>query len=258
MGSSGENGDPSVRAREWVRAEQAAICDLITPWSHGTVARSTRFPDYYAYNLVRVEREPELDAEELIAICGQALAPLAHRRLDFEVISAAERLRADFARRGWSTERLLWMRHQRPLPDRARAAVVEIAYEDAAHLRDTWHRQHTPTGADDSDFHAQAREVALRQGTRTLAAHAGRRPVGFAQLTEHGGSAEITQVYVLPGHRGAGLGTALMSAAVELAGDPRDLWICADDEDRPKELYGRLGFTGVRTSMTFQLRPGGG
>jgi hypothetical protein len=38
-------------------------------------------------------------------------------------------------------------------------------------------------------------------------------------------------------------------AAVLAAAGAEDVWIVADDEDRPKELYGRLGFTGVWHSM---------
>ena len=40
-------------------------------------------------------------------------------------------------------------------------------------------------------------------------------------------------------------------AAIEAAGDVRDLWIVADDEDRPKELYARLGFRPAWTAMEF-------
>jgi len=52
-------------------------------------------------------------------------------------------------------------------------------------------------------------------------------------------AAEITQVYVHPEHRAAG-GAAMTRAAIEAAGDEHDLWIAADDEDRPKQLYARL------------------
>jgi hypothetical protein len=34
-----------------------------------------------------------------------------------------------------------------------------------------------------------------------------------------------------------------------------DLWIVADDEDRPKELYARLGFRPAWTAMEFQRLP---
>ncbi len=80
-------------------------------------------------------------------------------------------------------------------------------------------------------------------------------PVAFAQLERVGAAAEIAGVYVHPEHRGGGLGTALTRAAIEAAGSVRDLWIGADDEDRPKELYARLGFRPVWTVMEFTRVP---
>jgi ribosomal protein S18 acetylase RimI-like enzyme len=70
-----------------------------------------------------------------------------------------------------------------------------------------------------------------------------------------GDAAEITQVYVHPEHRGRGLGTAITTAAIEAAGDIEDLWIGADDEDRPKELYERLGFRPVWITLESVLLP---
>jgi GNAT superfamily N-acetyltransferase len=78
-------------------------------------------------------------------------------------------------------------------------------------------------------------------------------PVAFAQLERDAAAAEITQVYVHPEHRGGGRGTAMTRAAIEAAGDVRDLWIAADDEDRPKQLYARLGFRPAWTAIEFQL-----
>ena len=43
--------------------------------------------------------------------------------------------------------------------------------------------------------------------------------------------------------------------AIEAAGDVRDLWIVADDDDRPKQLYGRLGFRPAWTGVQFQRLP---
>jgi hypothetical protein len=44
-------------------------------------------------------------------------------------------------------------------------------------------------------------------------------------------------------------------AAIEAAAGARDLWIAADDEDRPKELYARLGFRPVWTVLEVTLWP---
>lgn len=62
-------------------------------------------------------------------------------------------------------------------------------------------------------------------------------------------------VYVHPDRRGDGLGTALTRAAIDAAGSVRDLWIVADDEDRPKELYARLGFRPAWTTTEFTRLP---
>ena len=83
----------------------------------------------------------------------------------------------------------------------------------------------------------------------------GDAPVAFAQLERDGDGAEITQVYVQPDYRGGGRGTAMTRAAINAAGDVRDLWIVADDEDRPKQLYARLGFRPAWTAMEFLQLP---
>jgi GNAT superfamily N-acetyltransferase len=80
---------------------------------------------------------------------------------------------------------------------------------------------------------------------RVLLALLDGEPVGFAQLERVGESQEVSSVYVEASHRGAGRGTAITAAAIAAASREGDLWIVADDEDRPKELYARLGFRGV-------------
>jgi ribosomal protein S18 acetylase RimI-like enzyme len=94
-------------------------------------------------------------------------------------------------------------------------------------------------------------------GARVLAAHRQEHPVGFAQLESVAGAVEISQVFVLPEHRGAGLGTALASAAIAAAPDAEDLWICADDDARAKHLYERLGFRPVCVTTQFLRLPAG-
>jgi predicted GNAT family acetyltransferase len=79
--------------------------------------------------------------------------------------------------------------------------------------------------------------------------------VAFAQIERDGEAAEITQVYVRPEYRGDGRATAITRAAIEAAGDVSDLWIVADDEDRPKHLYARLGFRPAWTTMEFLRLP---
>jgi ribosomal protein S18 acetylase RimI-like enzyme len=242
--------DVAARARAWRAAAQAAVCDVLEPWAHGTVLRASRYADYYDYNLVRVEEDPGMNVEELVAFADEALAGLPHRRVDFDLADAAEPLRPGFEAAGWKAIRLVWMRHAAAvLPLGGPAAPIEKVPYDAVHpLRVSWHREDYP-GQDPSDYHLQAREIALRRDVQVLAVHHDGAPVGFAELDRDGSAAEITQVYVHPQHRGGGRGTALTRAAIEAARDVRDLWIVADDEDRPKELYARLGFRAAWTTM---------
>jgi GNAT superfamily N-acetyltransferase len=85
--------------------------------------------------------------------------------------------------------------------------------------------------------------------------HEGVEPIAFAVVERAGAAAEITAVYVRPDHRGGGRGTALTRAAIEATRDVEDLWISADDEDRPKDLYTRLGFRPAWTALELTRLP---
>jgi ribosomal protein S18 acetylase RimI-like enzyme len=246
--------DVTARARAWHAGAHAAVCDVIEPWAHGTVVRATRYPSYFAFNLVRVEEDPAMSLDALVAFADEALAGLAHRRMDFEVVDAAEALRPAFEAEGWKSLRLVWMRHEGPLPPGPDIGVEEVPYDAVHDLRVAWHDEESP-GEDGSAYHVQAREVALRCEARVLAVHEAGVPIAFAQLEQRGDAAEITQVYVHPRCRGGGRGTAMTRAAMEAAGDVRDLWIAADDEDRPKELYARLGFRPAWRAIEFTRWP---
>jgi GNAT superfamily N-acetyltransferase len=174
--------------------------------------------------------------------------------VDFDLIAAAEPLRAGFEAKGWKAMRVLWMRHEAPPPPGPDVRVEEVPYDAVHDLRVAWYQEELP-GADPTGYHAQAREVALRRDAQVLTVREGGVPVAFAQLERDGAGAEITQVYVHPEHRGGGRGTAMTRAAIEAADGVRDLWIAADDDDRPKELYARLGFRPAWTEMEFLLLP---
>lgn len=246
--------EAAARVAAWRHRAQAAVCDLLSPWAHGTIARSSRYPDYFDFNVLRVEDEPRLTVSELISFADVALAGLAHRRVDFDLIAAGQPRLADFEAQGWKATRLLWMRHQEARPPELQSPVRPVGYDAVSDLRRAWHGEDFPD-RDASRYRAQAREVALRRGAQVLAIGGPGGLVGFAQCEQDGDGAEITQVYVDPDHRGTGRGTALVRAAIAAAGEVTDLWICADDEDRPKQLYARLGFRPAATTIEFLREP---
>ena len=82
------SADQADRARDWVHSAQAAVCDVVEPWEHGTVVRATRHPTYWDYNVVRVEDDVEISADEVVRVADGGLEGLAHRRVGFEFAAA--------------------------------------------------------------------------------------------------------------------------------------------------------------------------
>ena len=247
--------DAERRAKRWRLDDLEAVCDVVEPWEHGRVFKAPRYPTYYDYNVVWIADDPGMEAEELIAVADAHLGEYEHRRLDFESVDAGERVRAGLAAVNWETTRLLWMRHSGPLPRGPSAAVEEVDYDAVLPLRRAWHDEDFPQ-ADDTGYLANARQLAMTRDVQVIASREGDDLVGFAQLVRADDAAEVTQVYVRPEHRAAGRGTALTRAAIEAAGGAADLWISADDEDRPKDLYARLGFRPAWISIEFLRAPG--
>jgi ribosomal protein S18 acetylase RimI-like enzyme len=246
-----DKADLAARALAWIRASRESVCDVIEPWEHGMVLRASRYPTWYNLNLVRVEDEPGMSVAELISFSDRALAGLEHRMLSFERARAAEPLRGEFVSAGWTFTRLVWMHHEGPRPVAADAdgqGVTAVPYDAVAALRSAWHEEDFP-GRDPSEFHCQVREVALARGSRTLAIVEEDQPVAYAGLDLGDDGIEIGAVYVRADHRGRGHGTAVTRAAIAAAGDVEHLWICADADDRPKELYARLGFRPVLVTV---------
>jgi hypothetical protein len=81
-GFVGRVDDVAARARAWRDGAHSAMCDVIEPWAHGTVVRATSCPSFFDFNIVRVEDEPEMSVDALVAFADRALAGLAHRRID--------------------------------------------------------------------------------------------------------------------------------------------------------------------------------
>src|SRR3954447_23533580 len=107
MGAAPLDGT-TERARRWRRSALEAVCDVIERWAHGTVLRASRYPSYYDYNVVRVEDDRGLGADELHAGAEPRLGAPEPRRLDFERAAAAEPVRGDLVAAGWLVTRLVW------------------------------------------------------------------------------------------------------------------------------------------------------
>ena len=252
----GISSDAAHRARAWVHVRQAAVCDVIEPWEHGTVIRATPYPTYFDLNLVRVEEDVELSAEEVAEVADRALDGLSHRQVGFEFAHAGEAAREGLHALGWRSTRLVWMRHEEPVraPAAAGLHVERVPYDDVHELRVAWNLEDFPT-LDTTEYFEHAREIAMRSNVEVLAVSKDARPVAFAEVEYGPDAAEIASVYVHRDHRGAGLGTALTRAAIDAAGEVADLWIVADADGRARQIYERLGFRDAWTLLNLMRLP---
>ncbi|WP_138999626.1 mycothiol synthase [Rhodococcus zopfii] len=82
--------------------------------------------------------------------------------------------------------------------------------------------------------------------TRHLVAHADGEVAGWAVLVPgHGEHSAMAEVVVDPGHRGRGLGTELVEAALSAGGDGTRVW-AHGDLPAARAVASRLGLAGVR------------
>jgi predicted GNAT family acetyltransferase len=97
--------------------------------------------------------------------------------------------------------------------------------------------------------------VAAAVPTRFYAALVDGEPVSWCELYEEDGVAQIEAVMTLEGDRGRGHSTAVVSAAIEdaLARGAGLVFLVADADDWPKELYRRLGFVDGPVLPRFRL-----
>lgn len=228
------------RFRRWHLPWKKRVCEEVRPFSHGTVFRSPRHPDFWDYNCIRLDRP--MEADEMIAAADRELVGCAHRLVEW-MIPMPHGVANDLRKRGWMAKPLVFMLHDgRALPE-GRRELVEVDYDVVRELRDIWHREDFGEHTEPETFHAQAREVAELADVHVIAAVEDGRPAGFAQVESHDGGSEVAQVFVHPGCRGAGLGGALTARAIRVgAAAAPDVWISAERDDHPRRLYERLGF----------------
>jgi ribosomal protein S18 acetylase RimI-like enzyme len=240
-------------------ARPAAICDRTVPWEHGTAVYASDVPGFYDYNDVRLEGpDPGIPIGALVAVADRLLDGYEHRQVEVEDVAAGERLRPGFEALGWEAVRLVWMELEGSAHGSATPVEIsEVPLTRTQPLREAWFTtsgwMSDPVSA--REFMGLEEIVAARAGTRALMAWGGGgEALGYVAFSVQHGTAEVEQAYVVPEHRGAGVGGALVAAAVAAAGTPTS-FIVADDEEDAKRLYERLGFAPVWIQHQFTLRP---
>jgi ribosomal protein S18 acetylase RimI-like enzyme len=219
-------------------------------FAYGTAVFDQRLPRRWDSNYLLVDHVPDgIRAEQLAAEAErlQGAAGLTHRKIELRDEEAGARLEPHFRALGWTVNRHLLMALRRR-PDRSpdTALVHEV---DAAALRDVRARQlHSYEWGADPEVVAQlyAAKTFLAQvvDARFFAVVLDGQPVSWTDLYLANGTAQIEDVGTLEEHRGHGYASAVVlhAAFVARRAGADFVFLVADDEDWPKELYRKLGF----------------
>jgi ribosomal protein S18 acetylase RimI-like enzyme len=234
------------------------------PFAFGTAMFDERLPRRWDSNYLLVERLPAgVGAAELAAEADrlQGAAGLSHRKLELRDENAGARLEPEFRALGWTVNRHVLMALHREPDTPADTSIVEQVDADA--LREPRAEQlREYAWAEDDEVLAQLHEAkrlfAERVETRFFAVLEEGRVVSWSDLYLAGDTAQIEDVGTLERYRGRGYARATVQhAADEARGAGADLiFLVADDEDWPKELYRKLGYDELGLVYEFLLAKG--
>jgi GNAT superfamily N-acetyltransferase len=200
-------------------------------------------------NYIFVERAAS--ADEAIAEADRILggAGRNYRILNTFDDELGQRLRPQFAALGWRTRREVFMVQHRPPEKTADLSLVQEVGQ--ADLRPGRVREILTYDWAWPELAEQILDqkllLANRAETRFFGIEVGGEFVSWSDLYVAQGIAQVEDVATHEEHRGKGYATAVVLRAVE-EGRKRGadlVFLVADDEDWPKQLYGRLGFDPV-------------
>jgi GNAT superfamily N-acetyltransferase len=244
-----------ARALGFARRQLRGASERAIDHPFGEAFVDTRLPRAHVLNALHVDAEVGVD--QLIAVLDDVYAGYQHRRAYVELDDAGARIAPDLRRRRWHVERNVFMALRRRRDhdgDRGLAREVDAAVHravDAATIREE------PYGRDEE---VVRQLVGMREAlaaavpvTRWFVGSDRGVDAAMATLYSDGEVAQVEDVATLREHRGRGLARATLTLALDVAAAMgHDLvFLVADADDWPKQLYGRLGFEPIGRTWGF-------
>jgi GNAT superfamily N-acetyltransferase len=231
------------------------------PSAHGVALLAPDLPDVWSRNyLVLGEGHGAVSAADLANEVDALFRPLglSHRKVEVFDDATGARLQPGFTRLGWSFECDVIMVAQRE-PDRAAdtSAVGELSADELVPAwAESWHLDpHVFSDHVARQLIENKRRLPEIIDTRFFAGRVDGDVAAYCELYSDGRTAQIENVFTLERFRGRCLARAVVSKALDEARRAgHDLvFLIADRNDWPKELYGKLGFDVVGRIWEFVL-----
>jgi GNAT superfamily N-acetyltransferase len=243
--------------REMLRRSSTSV----EPFAYGTAYRNADLPLRWSSNLLWLDGRARPAGAEAVAAEADAIiggAGLSHRKVNADGEEGAA-LASGFLRLGWTVHRLVVMTLERPPDAPPRLPVERVTYAEAAPLVETitkrWEITEDAEALGQLNRHKAVMEESV--GAAFFLARVDGRPAGMCELYVDGGVAQIEDVNTLEEYRGRGVARAVVLAAATAArAEGADLvFLLADEDDWPKDLYRRLGFDAVGPEWEYVRTP---
>jgi GNAT superfamily N-acetyltransferase len=249
------------RALAFNRGLYERTCERHEEHRWGVALFDARRPSFWTLNSLHAEAalDPAVRAEDVIGEMERVYPDHRHRRMIVCDDAAGARLAPRLRERGWEADHIVYMaldaaRDRPPAPGLVREASEE---ELRAVERAVLAEDHGPDAeVIEEVLDGRAAVRAATPITRRFVGALDGRDGATATLFSDGEVALVEDVATVSPLRGHGLARAAVSAAIDaaVAGGHELILIGADDDDWPKQFYGRLGFVDLGRVWSF-VRP---
>jgi GNAT superfamily N-acetyltransferase len=239
----------------FLHANLAETADELRPIEAGCVVSSPSLPAVWSINQVRVALP--LGFESLVELADQKLEGCRYLQIVVENQETGPAVEEAFRAASWKVDREVLMILSAP-PDRATdtSMVIDAGEDEVLDVMRRWYGEDELDRAALAQLAEFSRREARACGDRLLGVRSSEgHLVAISKLRGDGSIAQVEDVYTVPEARGRGFGRAVVTRAVELAREAGHelIFIIADDNDWPKELYGRIGFRPIGRLWQFHV-----
>lgn len=232
------------------------------PSAFGVAHLNDDLPHVWSRNyLFASEKLDRADASALALETDRIFEPrgLRHRKVELVDPEAGARLEPAFRELGWIAQcDVVMVAHRPPDHPTHTSVVAEVSFDE---ISDAWAEGwRTEPHVENEEAVRQLvdskRVVAEAAETRFFASRVEARIGSYCELYSDGRTAQIENVFTLEQFRKRGLARATVTRALEeaQAGEHDLIFLLADRDDWPRQLYEKLGFDEVGRMWEF-IRP---